>query len=193
MSKHKIEEHVNNPEVAEIEQALDVGDFDTGRDTVEAEAEAAAKKNAIYAPLPAARPGGAPPWVKIPEGFKFPRGRQVAFIRFRAAWTDTPDKGERQCILWALTDADEKVALSRAMGDVNRAANELAKQMVRGIDGYVADWSGNEGSGNIDRWWTEIGGRCRGMLVRIFTQLHVLNDEERKDFFESCIVLRTAG
>jgi hypothetical protein len=146
-----------------------------------------------FADLPDARPGGAPGWVKIPEGFTFPRGRQVAFLRFRGTWTDTPDKGERQCILWALTDADEKMALSRAQGDVNRAANELAKQMVRALDGHVADWSGNPGVGNIDQWWNEIGGRCRGMLVRIFTQLHVLNTEERKDFFEHCIELRTAG
>jgi len=183
-----------NTEAEVNEQPLTVDDeVDPGRQADDAATEAKAKKDQTFAPLPEARAGGAPAWVEIPANFKFPRGRQVAFVRFRASWTDTPEKGERQAILWALTDADEKVALSRAMGDVNRAANELAKQMVRAVDGHVADWSGEPGPANIDRWWNEIGARCRGMLVRIFTQLHVLNEEERKDFFESCIALRTAG
>lgn len=162
--------------------------------TIREEEEVAIEPKAErFATLPEATQGGAPPWVKIPEGFKFPRGRQIAFVRFRAEWTDTPEAGERQAILWALTDADEKIALSRAMGDVNRAAGELAKQMVRAIDGYVSDWTGANGPANIDQWWNAIGGRCRGMLIRIFTQLHVLNEDERKDFFEHCIALRTAG
>lgn len=193
MSKRNKQEAPAKPSLAEeqlTEQPLVVEDVSNAPDAPEEDDPSVV---APFAELPAARPGGAPAWVKIPEGFKFPRGRQVAFIKFKADWTDTPDKGERQCILWSLTDADEKMALVRARGDVNRAASELAKQMVRALDGFSADWSGNPGSGNIDTWWNEIGGRCRGMLVRIFTQLHVLSEDERTDFFENCIELRTAG
>ena len=146
-----------------------------------------------FAPIPAARAGGAPPWAKLPTGMRFPRGRQVAFIRLLAEWTDSPQKGERQCIIWGLTDIDEKLAFGRAMGDPNRAHAELTKQMVRSIDGVVVDWSGNPGPGNIDVWWREIGGKCRQLLSRIYTQMNVLGEEERKHFFESCIELRTTG
>ncbi len=155
--------------------------------------EAEVMKPKRYFAIPNARAGGAPQWAKIPSGFKFPRGRQVAFIRFRAEWTDTPWKGDRQAIVWSLTDADEKIGLARAMGDVNRAANELSKQMLRAVDGYEVTWDGSPGPGNIDRWWTEIGGKCRQILVRVYTQLHVLSEEERTDFFENCIEVRTTG
>ena len=143
--------------------------------------------------LPESKVGGAPAWAKIPSDLKFPRGRQVAFLRFRQEWTDTPASGERQCIVWSLTDADEKMALSRAMGDAARAASELTKQMLRSVDGFVADWSGAPSPANIDTWWRDIGARCRQMLIRIYTQLHVLSEDERKDFFENCIELRSAG
>jgi len=146
-----------------------------------------------FAPLPDARSGGAPKWATVPPNLKFPRGRQVAFIRFKAEWTDAPHRGDRQCIVWGLTDIDEKVALGRAIGDPNRAANELAKQMIRSVDGHVVDWSGDPGPGNIDQWWREVGGKCRQMLIRIYTQLHVLSEDDRRTFFESCIELRTTG
>lgn len=163
-----------------------------GIGTPEDEAAAAAPAKRFFE-IPDARAGGAPPWAKIPAGFKFPRGRQVAFLRFRAEWTDTPWKGDRQAIVWTLTDADEKVALGRATGDVNRAASELSKQMLRAIDGHEVDWGGTPGPGNVDRWWTEIGGKCRQILVRVYTQLHVLSEEERADFFENCIEVRSTG
>lgn len=190
MSKNHKSEAPLEEQTEQTEQPLVVEDVNNAPDAPEEEDPSIVPP---FAALPAARPGGAPAWVKIPEGFKFPRGRQVAFVKFRASWTDTPSKGDRQCILWSLTDADEKLALVRARGDVNRAASELAKQMVRALDGCSANWDGTPGGGNIDTWWNEIGGRCRGMLVRIFTQLHVLSEEERTDFFEKCIELRTAG
>lgn len=143
--------------------------------------------------IPEPKAGGAPAWSKVPADMRFPRGRQVLFVRFEAAWTDSPHKGDRQCIIWGLTDIDEKAAFGRAMSDPNRAANELAKQMVRSIDGHVTDWSGTEGPANIDLWWREIGGKCRQMLIRLYTQLHVLPDEDRKRFFESCIEVRSTG
>jgi hypothetical protein len=137
--------------------------------------------------LPDGKTGGAPLWAKIPKGMKFPRARQAIFIRFEAKWTDSPQRGERQCICWGLTDVDEKFAISRAMGDPNRAAAELTKQMIRAIDGVEVDWDIKPGTININQWWREIGGRCRQMLIRIYTQLHTLTDEERQRFFEECI------
>lgn len=159
----------------------------------QADAEAAGKEAVPSLQLPAARPGGAPAWVVLPPNLKFPRGRQVGFIRFEAQWTDSPQKGDRQCIIWGLSDIDEKVAFTRAMSDPNRAAAELAKQMVRAIDGYQVDWSGTPGPACIDEWWREIGGKCRQMLIRIYAQTHVLPEEDRKRFFESCIEFRTTG
>ena len=186
-------------EPLEGEQPLNLEDDPDALEDVDAaegeteETEAPAVKPKRYFAMPDARAGGAPPWAKIPAGFKFPRGRQVAFLRFRAEWTDTPWKGDRQAVVWSLTDADEKIGLGRAMGDVNRAANELSKQMLRAIDGHEAVWDGTPGPGNVDRWWTEIGGKCRQILVRVYTQLHVLSEEERTDFFENCIEVRTTG
>lgn len=146
-----------------------------------------------FAPIPDARAGGKPPWAKCPVGMKFPRGRQVAFLKLLPQWTDAPHKGERQCIIWGLTDIDEKLAFGRSMGDVNRAMGELTKQMIRAIDGVVVDWSGNPGVGNIDLWWREIGGKCRQILTRVYTQMNVLSEDDRKHFFESCIEVRTTG
>lgn len=152
--------------------------------------------------IPEAKAGGAPAWVRVPKGFKFPKGRQIIFVRFRAEWTDTPEYGHgmsdqpgrwRQCIIWPLSDADEKHALNRAMGDINRAPGQLAKQMVRAIDGHEADFGGSPSPGNIDRWWDQIGGRCRGQLIRLYTQLHVLGRDEQKLFFESCVAVRSTG
>lgn len=180
-----------NPQPNVNEQPLQLED-DIITTPTAADVKEAGKERA-FAPLPDARAGGAPAWATIPGGLKFPRGRQVAFIRFLAAWTDTPQKGDRQCIVWGLTDVDEKIALSRAIGDPNRAAGELSKQMIRSIDGLQVDWSGDDNPANIDTWWREIGGKCRQMLIRIYTQLHVLSEDDRRTFFESCIELRTTG
>ena len=155
--------------------------------------EEGAKPVKAFAPIPDARPGGAPGWARLPAGMRFPRGRQVAFIKFKPEWTDAPQKGERQCIVWGLTDIDEKLAFGRAMGDSNRAMGELTKQMIRSIDGIPVDWSGGGGPGSIDAWWREIGGKCRQILSRIYTQMNVLPPEDQKHFFEQCIELRTTG
>jgi hypothetical protein len=117
-----------------------------------------------------------------------PPGRQVFFVRLRAGWTDRPDKGDRQCILWSLTEADEKIALRRTRGDVLRASDELAKQMVRAIDGQVVNWT----SVSPVTFWDEIGGRCRQLLKSHYAKTHVLGAEETADFFANCIAARTA-
>lgn len=146
-----------------------------------------------YSPMPRATKEGPPAWAPMPAGVKAPAGAQVMFVRFRAEWTATPSKGERSCICWPLTDHEEGIALMRCKGSSERAINELAKQMLRVVDGHVVDWSGEDSPGNVDEWWNEIGAKCRQLLVRMYTQMHVLDEAERADFFENCIELRTAG
>lgn len=141
--------------------------------------------------------GGAddmPEWAVLPNDLKIPKGRVVAFILFRADWTDTPDKGDRQCIVWNLSDADERIALKRtAMGDGLGAVSELAKQSVRAVDGHRVDWSKPKGPGSIDQFWREIGAKCRALVQRWYLQNHQLTDREQADFFENCVAVRTMG
>lgn len=137
---------------------------------------------------------GVPDWVVIPPDFKMPPGRVISFLRFRADWTDTPAKGDRQCIVWNLTDADERIALKRgATQDAVSMVNELAKQCVRAVDGVKVNWGLARGPGSIDEFWREIGAKCRQLVVRWYTQNHALSDEEQKDFFENCVAVRTMG
>lgn len=138
---------------------------------------------------------GLPEWATMPEGLKVPPGRQVHALRFRSEWTDVPGKGDRHCIVWNLSDAEERIALKRSGGgdEPVSMATELAKQMIRAIDGHKADWSGVAGPGNIDVFWREIGSKCRQLVVRWYTQTHMLSDAERADFFENCVASRTAG
>lgn len=145
-----------------------------------------------YLPLPEPDPGNRPPkwWPSnmLPKkGYRFPRGYDVMFLRIKAEWTSAKHKGDRYLILWEHADADEKFAYSRAMGDGNRTVGELAKQMVRFVDGHEADWSGEFGPGNIDTLWREVGAKGRNMLIRMHTQLHVLDKAEMQDFFANCV------
>jgi hypothetical protein len=163
--------------------------------------------------LPEATAGAAPAWVKLPPGFVFPRGKQIIFMRFKAIHTDTPWKGEpvpgpdgegfevdqngkpvlyRQCVCWPINTADKKLALGRAQRDPNRAADELAKQMVRVHDGVEADWAVVRTNG-VEMFWNELGEKCRGLLLRIFTQLHVLDTDGTRDFLQNCIEVRSTG
>lgn len=135
-----------------------------------------------------------PEWVVLPPDLKIPSGRVVAFLRFKAEWTDTPTKGDRQCIVWNLSDADERLALKRAnLNDGLSAISDLAKQSIRAVDGVRVDWSKGKGPGSIDQFWREIGAKCRALLQRWYLQNHQLNDAEQKDFFESCVAVRTMG
>jgi hypothetical protein len=134
-----------------------------------------------------------PEWVLIPPPpFKLPRRRVLSFLRFRAIWTDTPEKGDRQCILWNLTATDERFALQRSRGDGLRTITEYAKQMVRAIDGVVVNRSGT-GAGNVDAWWNEVGAKCRQLIINHYLRTHTLNTDERKDFFSNCVAVRTVG
>jgi hypothetical protein len=136
----------------------------------------------------------APPdWAKIPEGFVMPAGWVVFFVRFRAAWTNTPKKGDRTCILWNLSEADEKLAARKARGDGLRLIEEMSKRMIRSVDGLKADWGGSPGPANVDQFWSEIGGKCRYMLKSTYLKNHTLSAEESLDFFEHCVTSRSAG
>lgn len=137
--------------------------------------------------------GEVPEWAVVPPDLKVPAGRVMMFVRFRAQWTDAPHKGDRQCIVWSLTDADEKAALNRCMGDANRAASEYTRQMIRAVDGCVARHDIPHGSGSLDEFWTEIGAKCRILLLRLYTKWHSPTEEEIQDFFENCVAARTAG
>ncbi len=160
------------PLTADEERALD------GRDAVYGTDDEA----------PAVNTSETPEWAAVPPDLKMPIGRQIYFLRFRARWTDRPDKGERQCLLWNLTEADEKLALRRTRGDAFRAVDELSKQMVRAIDGQSVNWT----SVSPETFWNEIGGSCRQLLKNHYSKTHMLGAEETADFFANCIAVRTA-
>jgi hypothetical protein len=132
---------------------------------------------------------GAPEWAIIPPGFSPPQGARVCFMKFRAEWTDTPEKGDRQCIIWSLSLMDERNALARARGDVLRTLDEMAKQTVRVVDGNMVDWTGKLREGDLDMWWNDIGPRCRTLIQRHYNQTHNLTAAEQEDFFENCIAV----
>lgn len=145
--------------------------------------------------IPAAEGRRAPKWAKVPKDMKFPRGIQVLFIRIRSDLTMYPSKGDRQVILWALTDGDEKLAIGRSMANAARASVELAKQMVRAIDGERVNWTGDPSAPgtDIDSFWHQIGPKGRNLLQRLFNQLHAMNEDELVDFFENCIGVVSTG
>lgn len=195
-------------------EAVGDGEDPVTEKKAEATAQAAAKAASMLSMgLPEAKHEGAPLWVVIPPNFKFPRGKQVLFLRFKATWTDTPWKGEpiddpatgkpevdafgkpvlyRHCICWPVNTADKKLALGRAQRDPNRAADELAKQMIRVHDGFEADWAVARANG-VEAFWNEIGERCRTLLIRVFSQLHVLDMDSTRDFLQNCIEVRSTG
>lgn len=180
----------------------------------EPEKEEPEAKRAVF-DIPDAAPGGLPPWVLVPDGFRFPRGKSLIFTRFKSSWTDTPWKGEpiidpktgkpyvehrpdgsekvilwRQCVCWQLSVGDKRLAIGRSMGDFQRAADEMTRQMIRIADGNRIDWT--EG-GYVEVFWNEIGERCRGLLNRIFNRLHVLDVESTADFLQNCIEVRSSN
>jgi hypothetical protein len=143
--------------------------------------------------LPAADGNDVPEWAVVPKELRPPKGRQVLFLRIPAKLTDTPLKGERQCIVWTLSDGDEKLAGERCEGKAGRASAEYTKQMIRAVDGQVASWMRTSGPGSLEEFWREIGGKGRNILMRVYSQLHLADDEELRDFFENCIAVRTVG
>lgn len=132
--------------------------------------------------------GGAPDWFVAPPAFKAPPGRRVAIMRFRAEWTDAPQKGERQVVCWSLTAKEEELAAGRAMGSDQRLINELSMQCIRYIDGQRVDWTGSPGAGaSAPAFWAEIGSSCRKLLINYYVKAHTLTMEQQIDFFANCV------
>lgn len=143
--------------------------------------------------LPETSGNEIPDGFEIPKDLRVPKGRQVIFIRIPAKFTDTPEMGDRQIICWPLTDGDEKVATDRADGKTSRLAGELAKQMIRAIDGNVASFMKSRGPDSLDQFWRDIGSKGRNLLIRLYTKLHLPDEEELNDFFANCIAVRSTG
>lgn len=136
-------------------------------------------------------PRKLPSWAKVPDGFKIPPGVQVYFVRIRKGLTRTPGKGDRTCILWDLTPADENAAYKRAGGDSQRAVGELAKQMLRSIDGMKCDWTQGPLS-NVETFWREIGAKGRRLIIGLYHRAHNASGEETVDFLLRCVAVRSA-
>lgn len=136
---------------------------------------------------------GLPEWFVAPANFKAPPGRKIVLMRFRAEWTNAPEKGERQIVLWGLTEQEEQFASERAHGKDTRVIGELTKQCIRYIDGQRVDWTMTPGSGvNVGPFWQEIGSACRKLLIHYYVKAHTLTADEQLDFFSNCIVSTTS-
>lgn len=164
-------------------------------DDLSAEEEAALDREmqrlqSVDAPPPST--DALPEWALVPDDLVIPPGRTVAVLRFRASWTDTPHKGDRQCLLWNLSVNDEKAALRRMRGEPLRTLEEMSKAMIRAVDGQKADWSGKPGAADVNTWWNDIGSRCRQMVKNYYAKTHALDPEEQMDFFANCIAVRTS-
>lgn len=162
---------------------------------------------------------GVPFWVILPQQpIKYPRGRQIVFLKFRSSWTDAPWKGSpildprtgkpmverrlegdreveeiilwRQCICWTISVGDKKNAMQRSMGDQDRAIDEMTRQFIRVVDGEIVDWGV---AGAIDIFWNDLGEKCRGLIQRIFNRMHVLSPAETVDFLANCVAIRSSG
>ncbi len=118
------------------------------------------------------------PPAMIPKGIKFPQGIEAMFIKIPADFTCARHKGDRFLIIWGTSEADEALVLGRSMSDPNRATGQLAKQVVRAIDGHVADWSGLPTPGSVDQLWREIGPKGRNLLIRMMAKVNTLEQEE---------------
>ncbi len=140
-----------------------------------------------------------PAWATIPETgadgqpFRFPKGRKILFLRFRAHLTDVPGRGERQAILWPLSTGDVRFAADRSHGSAVRAADEFVKQCIRAIDGKPVDWTTGGAANNPDQFWAELGQGYRVQLQRIASQINTLNAKEVRDFLENCVALVIPG
>ncbi len=144
---------------------------------------------------------GHPEWARIPKGCQFPSGWTIWFVRFPAETTNTPGKGDqhpdghryRQCICWNLSESDEKRAGRMARDQPLRLIAEMAKGMIRVVDGHLADRRAGSGPGSVEQFWDEIGGKGRAQLQSLYLKTHTMDAEENARFFDSCIAPRTVG
>ena len=129
-----------------------------------------------------------PEWAVVPGDLTLPRGKMIYFIRIPADWTDRPAEGDRQCIAWNLTVADEDIALKRTRGEQTRVMRECAMMMVRAVDGHKVDWTNINGPGGVRKWFDAIGPRGRVLVQNVYARTHSVDDEVALRFFADCFV-----
>jgi len=147
-----------------------------------------------------------PPWAVLPDGFEMPRGWVVWAILIRGELTNSPKGGDRWCLLWNLTEGDQKRAAKRARGDVGRVIDEMAKGTIRlvgtvadedrGIEGtgFRSDWGGKLSEpGSVDAFWNAIGAKYQHAIKSLYLKNHTFSAAEQADFFEHCVLPRSVG
>jgi hypothetical protein len=141
--------------------------------------------------------GDLPDWAVIPNDgrFKIPKGEDLIFMRFRAATckASARHKGDRVCVMWAITAAEERLAVIRSRGEQGLILTERAKQAIRAFDDHTADWTNMHPEGSVDRFYDEIGPKNRPLIVNAYSKLHSLSPEEYVDFLANCFASRSVG
>jgi len=173
---------------AEAEAEFGDGASEDGEETTAGERIAAR----LATPATGAKIEGVPEWASIPPGFEIPPGKRCGWMLFRAEWTDAPAKGDRWCMMWPLSEAEEKIAYKRSNGEATKAIAELTKASLRIVDGVKADRTGTSAPGSVGVFWAEIGTKLRQMLQNYYLKTHTLSSEEQQDFFANCFVVTTA-
>jgi hypothetical protein len=160
---------------------------------IQMEQDVLANDMAVLEHSPQGSRDALPGWAAaaIPADLEVPAGRTLVVMRFRTEWTDRKDKGDRTCVLWNLSVGDEKLANQRGGDNVFVNTMEMAKQMVRAIDGLRVDFTGKVPAAQLDPWWDEIGKKCRGLIINHFIRAHSLTTSEKMDFLAVCLVART--
>lgn len=136
-----------------------------------------------------------PEWAKIPataadgSPFRFPKGRKVFFLRFRANLTSVPGRGERQAILWEMSPGDLEFARTRSQGDRMKMVDQMTLQCIRAIDGLAVDWATGGAVNNPVQFWAEVGQGYRTLIQTLASQVNMLNAAETRDFLENCTAL----
>ena len=125
-----------------------------------------------------------PEWATLPANLKKPKkGTRIAFMRIPASWTPDPAKGDRWCACWPITELEERLAYARSRGDQMRSVAELAKQSIRVVDGYRADWTAQNKPGDVPLFWAQIGPKGRQVIRNYYVRTHMVTDDEIVDFF----------
>lgn len=134
-----------------------------------------------------------PAWVRMPPDLVVPPWKTVGYMLFPPWLTKRPDLGDRTCITWGLSVVDERLARSAARSDSSRMYEEMAKRMIRSIDGARADWTGKRGgTGDVNKFWEEIGNKARMFLINQYLQTHNPTTEETARFFLECVAYRSS-
>lgn len=188
--KTRIRRALSPEEVAELDEApiAAQGEEEQPTSTVEK-----MRKKAEEASAGADVPDLKQDWQQaaIPRDLRIMRGEEVTILRFKAddCKPTARHKGDRTCVLFPLSVADERIARQRMFGDSTRGLEEMAKMMVRAIDGHVVKPSDPS---EVENFWEDIGPRHRNMLVGIYQRTHNFDAEERLLFFADCVAVRMA-